>query len=231
MKQSISPEMKRYLAVITSLLICVAGLFAQEKEKPLKREVTLYNPYKPTLNESPKMSFMPDLTDTAQFRPEFSYEVTATPFMPSYTVSPIKSATLQPDPLNKLYRSYINLGFGNYLSPLAEVSITNERSKKGAIGFYGRHFSNNANISLRNGQKNYAGYMDNDLSFFGRKFFKGVVAGGSVDYLQRTRHAYGYNPEIIGYFPGRKDIKLGYGDIAGQPGSFIHKNGFIQIRV
>ncbi|MGE5420690.1 MAG: hypothetical protein ACM3UT_10915 [Chloroflexota bacterium] len=202
---------RRFFILTACTLIGIS--YASAQQTPLKREVTLYNPYKPSLNEAKKMSFMPDMTDTAKFRPSFSYNVTTTPFMPAYTVSPIKAATLQPDPLDKLYKSYINLGFGSYTSPLAEISITNERSKKGAIGFYGRHYSNNGNIALDNGQKVYAGRMDNDLSLFGKKFFRGVVIGGSVDYLQRTRHAYGYNPDIFTYHPDKKQTRINYADI------------------
>ena len=33
--------------------------------------------------------------------------------MPDYTISPIKAAALLPDPLPKLYKSYINAGLGN----------------------------------------------------------------------------------------------------------------------
>ena len=138
---------------ISAAIIFFSFLPLVAQQTPLKREVTLYNPYKPSLNQAGKISYMPDMTDTAKFRPGFSYDVTATPFMPTYTVSPIKPATLQPDPLNKLYRSYVNLGFGNYVSPLAELSITSERSKKGALGFYGRHYSNNGNIRLENDQR------------------------------------------------------------------------------
>lgn len=197
----------------TAVLIIFTLLPLQAQQTPLKREVTLYNPYKPSLNQAGKISYMPDLTDTAKFRPQFSYDVTATPFMPAYTVSPIKPAALQPDPLNKLYRSYVNIGFGNYTSPLAEISITSERSKKGALGFYGRHYSNNGNVKLENDQRMFAGYMDNELSLFGKKFFKGVVAGASVDYNQMSRHAYGYNPEILNYHPGKKITRRNYGDI------------------
>lgn len=213
MIKKLRPEMRRYIVFIACALLGIPVMYGQET--PLKREVTLYNPYKPTLTESRKMSFMPDMTDTAKFRPEFSYDVTTNPFMPSYTISPIKSATLQSDPLNKLYRSYVNLGLGSYVSPLAEISITNERSKKGAYGFYGRHHSVNGNIALDNGQKVYAGYMDNDLSLFGRKFFKGVVVGGSVDYLQKSRHAYGYNPEIFS-LPDRKSTRINFADIGAK---------------
>ncbi|HEX2919958.1 MAG TPA: hypothetical protein VHO50_02210 [Bacteroidales bacterium] len=201
--------------------ITLAAFFAffllqlNAQQKPLEREVTLYNPYKPSLNEARKKSYLPDIADTAKFRPEFGYEVTATPFMPVYTVNPIKAATLQPDPLNKLYRSYVNLGIGSNTSTLAEVSITNERSKKGAIGFYGRHFSNNGSFTNDLKQKINSGYMDNDLSFFGKKFYKGGVIAGSVDYKQRSRHAYGFVPEEI-YVLGRKDTKLRYNDFGAE---------------
>lgn len=203
--------MRTFFISVVFTLLCIFSLSAQEK--PLKREVTLYNPYKPSLNQSGKINYMPDMTDTARFRPAFNYNVSATPFMPSYTVSPIKAAVLQPDPLDKLYKSYVKIGLGNYFSPLATLSITNERSKKGAIGFYGNHYSNNGNIKLANGRKIFAGYMDNDLSLFGRRFFKSSVIGGSIDYLQKTRHAYGYDPEILNFVPGKKDTRLGYGDI------------------
>ncbi len=81
------------------------------------------------------------MNDTSKVRPDFHYDVKTTPFLPEYTISPIKAAALLPDPLPKLYKSYVNIGIGNYLTPLAEISITNERSKKGSIGFYARHFS------------------------------------------------------------------------------------------
>lgn len=207
----ISDMTKTYFTAAALIFFSLLPVAAQQT--PMKREVTLYNPYKPSLNQAGKISYMPDLTDTAKFRPQFSYDVTATPFMPAYTVSPIKPAALQPDPLNKLYRSYVNIGFGNYTSPLAEVSITSERSKKGALGFYGRHYSNNGNIKLDNDDRMFAGYMDNELSLFGKKFFRGVVAGASVDYNQMSRHAYGYNPEILNYHPGKKETRRNYGDI------------------
>ena len=82
----------------------------------------------------------------------------------------------------KLYKSYVNIGLGNYITPLAEISITNERSKKGTIGFYGRHLSSNGKVELQNDEKVFAGYMDNDASLFGRKFFKKSLFEGSVDF-------------------------------------------------
>lgn len=205
---------KRYFILTVFLLLCLLPSRAQEAT--VKREVTLYNPYKPSLNEFRKKSFLPEMNDTAKFRPDFRYDVNTTPFMPAYTVSPIKAATLSPDPLTKLYRSYVNLGFGSQNSPLAEISITNERSKKGSVGFYGRHFSNNGRIKLDNGMNVFGGYMDNDASLFGRKFFRSAVLGASADLIQKSRFAYGYDPAILNYFPKKKDMRLSYSNIGAK---------------
>lgn len=185
----------------------------------LKREVTLYNPYKPSLPTVRKRSFLPVMNDTMKIRPEFRYDIKTIPFMPEYTISPIKAAALLPDPLPKLYKSYVKIGLGNYLTPLAEISITNERSKKGTLGFYGRHFSTNGKVKLLNDEKAFAGYMDNDVSVFGRKFFRKNILEGSVDFAQKTRYAYGYDTSFVDYAPENKDIRLNYNNI-GAKGSF-----------
>ncbi|HEX7492740.1 MAG TPA: hypothetical protein VF346_00845, partial [Bacteroidales bacterium] len=58
--------------------------------------------------------------------------------------------------------------------------------------------------------------MDNDVSLFGRRFFRKNVLGGSLDYSQKVRHAYGYDPAILDYTPSRKDIRLPYNNIGAK---------------
>ncbi len=205
--------MKRILIIKLLILLILVPVSAQTSQQDLKREVTLYNPYKPSLSPVKKKSYLPDMNDTTRIKPDFKYDIAIKPFLPEYTISPIKAASLLPDPLPKLYKSYLNLGFGNYFTPLAELSITNERSKKGAVGFYARHFSTNGKVKLQNDEKVFAGYMDNDVSLFGRKFFRYNFLEGSIDYNQRTRYAYGYDTSIVGYKPENKDIKLGYNNL------------------
>ena len=198
-----------------NLLIAVLIIFialpvsAQEKKKDqsMQREVTLYNPYKPSIQQSRKISYFPDMSDTSKVRPVFRYDVATEPFMPEYTISPIKAATLLPEPLPKLYKSYLNAGFGNYVTPFAEISISNERSKNGNIGFYARHYSTNGKVELPNLKKVFAGYMDNNASLYGRKLFRKAVLEGSLDYTGKTRYAYGYDPSYLTYDPSKKDIR------------------------
>jgi hypothetical protein len=208
--------------IITILIIALFTLpgVAQKKQQEtvMKREVTLYNPYKPSLPSVVKKSYLPDMNDTAKVKPDFNYNLSTAPFLPAYTISPIRPASLLPDPLSKLYRNYVKIGFGNYITPLAEISITNERSKKGAIGIQARHFSTNGKVELQNQQKAFAGYMDNDISLFGKKFLKKSTFSGSVDFNQKTRYAYGYDTIFKNYEPEKKDIRLNYYNAGAQIG-------------
>ena len=210
---------KRNLIVLIIIIFSLSATAQVKKqESGLKREVTLYNPYKPSLPDSKKRSFLPEISDTSKIRPVFHYDVRTTPFLPEYTISPIKAAALLPDPLSKLYKSYINFGIGNYLTPLAEISITNERSKNGTIGFYARHFSTNSKMDIGNMKKVFAGYMDNDVSLFGKRFFRKNILKGSLDFSQKVRHAYGYNPQILDYDPSNKDIRIPYNNFGVKTG-------------
>jgi len=200
------------------MFFCFLPVNAQVKQQEpgLKREVTLYNPYKPTLPEAKKRSFLPDMRDTIKIQPDFRYDIKTDPFMPEYTISPIKAASLLSDPLPKLYKSFISIGLGNYFTPLAEISVTNERSKKGTLGFYGRHYSTNGKVELQNNEKVFAGYMDNDVSLFGRKFIKKNILESSVDFSQKTRYAYGYDTSVVDYSPENKDIRLNYNNLGAK---------------
>jgi hypothetical protein len=208
---------KRNIIIFFQIVVFFLPVKAQVKkeESDLKREVTLYNPYKPSLADAKKKSYLPEINDTARVYPVFDYEVKSKPYSPTYTISTIKSASLLSDPLPKLYKSYVKIGIGNNNTPLAELSVTNHRSKKGAVGFYAKHYSSNGRVTLENKQKVFAGFMDNDASLFGKKFFRKSYIDLSANFLQKIRYAYGYNTEVPFEFI-KKNIKLNYYDVGGK---------------
>jgi hypothetical protein len=200
---------KRTIFIIFQIAVFLLATEAQEKktDQDLRREVTLYNPYKPSLADAKKKNYLPEINDTARVNPVFSYEVVSKPFTPVYSISPIKSASLLSDPLPRLYKSYLKIGIGNNNTPMGELSISNHRSKKGAVGFYARHYSSNGKVPLENKQRVYAGFMDNDGSLYGKRFFRKSYIDLSANFLQRTRYAYGYNTAVPFEFI-KKNIRL-----------------------
>ncbi len=206
---------RKSLLLLTLIFANLVSVNAQAKKEgtDLKREVTLYNPYKPSLPDVKKKSYLPEINDTAKVNPSFRYEVVTIPFSPVYSISPIKAASLMSDPLQKLYKSYVKAGLGSNNTPFLELSIANHRSKKGAIGFYAKHYSSNGRVPLANRQRVFAGFMDNDATLFGKKFFRKNLLDISADFTQKIRFAYGYNTDLMLYDPAKKDVKLSYNDV------------------
>jgi hypothetical protein len=139
---------------------------------------------------------MPVFNDTVSVTPKFNYQIASSKLTPSFQPRLVNAAKMVPEPLYSLYKSYLNVGLGNPLSPLAELSITNLRSHENAYGIYLRHHSANGNVKLENGQKTDALYDDNDAIAYGKHIFKNSVLSGNIGYEGNKVNFYGYNPGL-----------------------------------
>ena len=200
-----------YITAAALMLSAVAT--AQTEEETIRRSVTLYNPYKPSLQEAAKRAILPEVDDTTTVAILFDYDFTPGSFVPEYAVSPIKSAVLSPEPLEELKKGYVNLGLGTYLSPFLEINISNGRSNKGAIGLFTRTYGSAGKIELENDKRVNAGFLDNQALLYGRKYFRRSRLDADIDFRQMTRHAYGYDPAVTGYEPEGKEIRALYYDV------------------
>jgi hypothetical protein len=207
--------MKRKSYITLAALLLSVFATGQTQEDTIKRSVTLYNPYKPSLQEATKRALLPAAADTAKVDVAFSYDFTPGTFIPVYNISPIKSAVLSPDPLPELRKGYVSLGFGNYISPFLEISLSNGRSKNGTIGLFTRSYASAGDIELENKDVVYAGFMDNQAILYGRKFYRRSRLDADIDFKQMSRFAYGYDPDVTGYHPDKNDIRSVYYDVTG----------------
>jgi hypothetical protein len=194
--------------ILFLLLFVPVTVNAQGGEEEIKREVTLYNPFKPSLNKANKLNFSPVISDTSVTMPEFRYMINAKPFMPEYEIVTISAARLQPDPLPKLYRSFVNIGLGNYFSPLAELSITSDRSRKSRSGLYFGHESSFAKLNLDDDLRVYGGYMDNMLKLYTGRMFRRSGLDANIDFNHIRRYAYGGVPDSLALVEVEKENLL-----------------------
>ena len=208
--------MNRKPYIILAALLLTLAASGQTEEATIKRSVTLYNPYKPTLQDATKRAVLPAADDTTKVRIDFNYDFVPGTFVPEYKISPIKAAALSPDPLPELQKGYVNLGFGTYLTPFLELSLTNDRSKDHTIGVYTRSFLSGGRMTLENDDIVYTGFMDNQALLYGKKYYKRSRLDSDIDFRQMSRYAYGYDTDITGWEPERDEIKSVYYDLTGR---------------
>lgn len=208
--------MNRKPYIILAALLLTLAASGQTQEATIKRSVTLYNPYKPTLQDATKRALLPAADDTSRVRIDFTYDFVPGTFVPEYKISPIKAAAISPDPLPELQKGYVNLGFGTYLTPFLEVSLTNDRSKDHTIGLYTRSFLSGGRMTLENDDIVYTGFMDNQALLYGKKYYKRSRLDSDIDFRQMSRYAYGYDTDITGWEPERDEIRSVYYDLTGR---------------
>ena len=178
-----------FTLVATFLL---SGLILAQQE-----EVRVVKPYSPTLSSAKKIQLLPVLNEEIDFStPNFTYELFQKRYDSQFSVVPIKAARMVKMPLKKLYKTQLTLGIGNYVTPLAEINISQLRSRKGTFGVNIRHHSMNGKVKLENDLKAPAGFNENKLGVYGSRFLN----NSAFDYHASTSYNsyvhYGVNPEL-----------------------------------
>jgi hypothetical protein len=195
-----------YIQILGLMLLSVNGLFAQEE---LSKEVQVVKPYEPIISDAYKITHLPKITDTVKTIPEISYTLQTHPLSIGYTIDPIKPAKMVGEPLEKLYNSYVKVGVGTKVIPMFEAYISNKRSRDFSIGAYYKFQNSSAKVKLANDDKEYAGYSDNDLRLFGKKFMKNSIVYGDMGLLSNTRYFYGRDVSVDTSF-NKEDIRQNY---------------------
>ena len=189
----------------------------------LKKEIYVVSSYKPRIADAEKIASMPSILDTAKIKTETEYNLLPSRIKTDYTLRPIKAAKMVGTPLDKLYKSYLKLGLGNYVTPLAEFSIHNLRSKDYAVGAYIFHKSSYNKLELTNGAKVPAGYGRNEVSVYGKKFYDNINLTADLGLNTHRVRQYGYNvdnfPDSIPE-PETEDIKQSFFHIYGAAGVY-----------
>ena len=145
--------------------------------------------YRPTVVDANKINDIPSISDSTQKIPVTGYGINSKKINTGFDVEPIKAAQISGDPLTKLYNTLVKLGMGTYTMPYGELWINNLRSKEILYGVRLKHLSSSSTLK----DFGYAGFSDNEVSLYGKKFLKEHSLIGNFDYARNVVHFYGYD--------------------------------------
>ncbi|MCK4880058.1 MAG: hypothetical protein KAS82_05330, partial [Bacteroidales bacterium] len=162
-----------------------------------QKEVRVVKPYSPTLSGAEKIELLPGMEEKIEFEiPEITYQLYPKRYESQFRVEPIIAARMVKMPLERLYKSQLTLGFGNYLTPLAELNINQLRSRNGTFGLHLKHHSMNGKVKLENDLKAPAGFSENKFDIYGNRFLKKAVFDYSAGASYNSYVQYGVDPEL-----------------------------------
>jgi hypothetical protein len=198
--------MKIYKGII-SILIYLILPFAVFSQGQIQNEVRVVKPYSPTLSDANKINLLPEFNDTVRVYPDFGYKIYPKRFETQFIINEIKPGKMVGLPISKLYKSQLTLGMGNYLTPLAELTVNELRSKTTAMGLYLNHQSSTGKVKIENGKKVDSDYSDNLARIYGKKMFYRSIFEGGISGGYNSLLYYGYDPAIKDTFLLKPDIQ------------------------
>ena len=189
----------KYLTLLIAFAVAAGSLMAQEDNNTLEEQtVVIYNEYSPVLKDASRIQSLPVIADTIKVEPKFEYSVMPTMYRTSFTPSKIPAATVKGEALKPLNTGLVKIGYGNYISPFAELYINSKRQKNYSLGIAAQHHSSFGKIKNYIDQKIYSGYDDSNIEAFGKKIFAKSVLSGKIYFSSNGINYYGYDPKIYG---------------------------------
>lgn len=185
-------KQKKIALYILLYILCLSG-FSQD----INRNVVVVKPYEPSLSDVYKISSLPRIDDTTSVSPDFKYSIIPTRVDAPFELKPINAAKMVGLPMEKLYKSFLRLGVGNYYSALAEYNINTVRAKEHSLGASFFHKSSNSKLELSNGDDVPAGYSSNRGEAYANKYFPNTVLSGKAFFDHQVIHHYGYNTDLF----------------------------------
>lgn len=216
---SMKKESMKKIAYIFSFLIFALVATAQAQPPSENKTVIVNGDLRPEIKPAEKLSQNPSVADTFQTRIVPTITVNPTEIPLYHNPDTISAARMNKEPLKKLRRFYLKVGFGNYLTPLAELRVNSLRSKTDAydIGYkYLASFGKLKNVG-------YPGIQEHRFNGNYKHIFNNHVVTLSGAYGYDRLHYYGYRNDSITdlIYPDKKSsmqyfhsgkIEVGFGN-------------------
>ena len=173
--------------IVFGLQFCCFVLLAQEQGIG-GGTYTMGSIYIPNVKNASKISETPEIIDSIGKPNKMNYSIVSKPFIAKKTAESIQPAKMVNEPLSKIYKSLLKLGFGNYMMPYAEFFLNNGRTKEDVYGLRLKHLS--ASPIAKENQ--YMNFSDNEASVYGKKFYKKHTLNGEINYSRNAVSYYGF---------------------------------------
>lgn len=185
--------MFRQLKYIFLLILAAATFTAQAQKDTLTQEVEVIKAYKPTISDANKLNTMPEIEESKHQQPTFNYSINSTPVFSTFSVTPLKAATIATQkPDKKRGYGLVRAGVGSYFKPYGEVFFNNVNSKNTIFGIHAMHLSSHGDIELEGGNEVDAPFMKNEIELYTKYMLRNSVLSVNLDYKNDGFNYYGY---------------------------------------
>jgi hypothetical protein len=180
-------SLHKFTFVLLLLSIAAIGSAQQQQGKGIGNEdVIVVKEYEATIQDAQKINIPPNIPEVEETKPSLDYTIPQHDYKDiAFEANPLKPLAMSKEKLESFNSSYIKVGFGSQLMPLAELAYNDDKTKNLKFGFYYDHLSAKG-YTIHNQQfsDDLAGAY---LKYFPKKFEIGV----DLSFHNYRTHFYG----------------------------------------
>ena len=180
----------RYILLLIFIVSAITA--TAQRDTSLTREVEVTKAFRPTISDVHKINEMPKIDETEHQQPKFDYNIYSQPILNTFSVTPLKAATISKTEKKQTGYGLIRAGVGNYNKPYGEFFFNNVNSKKSIFGIHAKHISSHGKLTLEGGDKVDAPYSKNEAEVYYKHSLRSSILSVDVDFKHDGFNYYGY---------------------------------------
>ncbi len=196
--------MRKYSTFTIILFLFFLRLSAQNDTILKNEQIDIIKAYEPVLIRANKVMVNPQLPELkTNISRDLQYDIAVKLIEVEYQPTEIKPLSIKIEPKVELPIMRLKAGFGNYLTPLLDLDVTNKNTDKFRVGLNINHLS-----SKRNKRENQR-FNETGFNAFGEyNLSDDMKIGLGVNYMLDNYFFYGYNQEDTSF--AKDESKIGY---------------------
>lgn len=195
------------------LFIFLTGLSAEvmsQRDTTLTQEVEVVKAYKPSISDANKINEMPKIEEAEHQKPTFNYNIFSQPIYNTFSVNPLKAATIAQKPKEDNGFGLVRAGVGNYYKPYGEIFFNSQNTKNTMFGIHGRHLSSHGKINLEGGDRVKSPFAENEAEMFIKHMVKNSVLSVNLNFNRNGFNYYGYPVDSIPLILKQENQEINY---------------------
>jgi hypothetical protein len=167
------------------IALCAVHLSAQNGDVS-HEEVIVVKQYEATIQDAQKVNIPPNIPEVEEKKPTLSYSIPPKDFKDfSFETNPLKPLSMSKEKLEKYNTSFIKLGFGSQLMPIAQLAYNDNKTKDLKFGIFYNH------LSAREFKVKNQRFSDDEAGVYLRYYPKKTEIGTSFTFRNYRTHFYG----------------------------------------
>lgn len=178
--------------ILIALFIIANHWAFGQTEPTLNKEVDVIKAYQPNISDAQKIMHNPSINDTVNYVPEFEYRIFSNDIEVEKTINHLPVVKLGTPPTQKPNTGYAKAGFGNAITPYAEVFVNTSPNRNVDFGLHLFHYSSQAKVMLSNQLLTKAPYNNNMAKIFVKNQFRKAVLDWDLSFNREGFTYYGF---------------------------------------